>query len=145
MNFNLKVLTSEGYRCPFIGIINSGNCHVLRKVDVPFVNKKTGIKEKRMKQVVVGKLGNNESFGEISVTMKEPMTCSIVTETSCKIGIIPCDRIHRLDNITLRLLLQTSNRTFADLNEKVSFKLTYYLAKLGCRTPCFQVSQQKNK
>jgi len=112
-------LTSEGYRCPFIGIINSGECHVLRKVDVPFINPKTGLKEKRMKQVVVGKLSANESFGEISVTMKEPMTCSIVTETDCKIGIIPCDKIHRLDNITLRLLLQTSNRTFADLNEKV--------------------------
>ena len=63
-------MTSEGYRCPFIGIINTGECHVLRKVDVPFINSKTGLKEKRMKQVVVGKLSANESFGEISVTMK---------------------------------------------------------------------------
>lgn len=85
---------------------------------MPYINKKTGDKEKKMKQVVVGKLKENESFGEISVTMKEPMTCTIVTETQCKIGIIPCDKITRLDNITLRLLLQTSNRTFADLNQK---------------------------
>jgi hypothetical protein len=133
-----QVLTSEGYRCPFIGFIASGKCFVLRKVDAPFINKKTGIKEKRMKQVVVGKLRENESFGEISCVMKEPMTCSIVTETPCRIGIVPCEKIpskfmnlifdansklfdvfksKELDNITLRLLLQTSVRTFADLTQ----------------------------
>ena len=41
----MKVLTSEGYHCPFIGFIKEGECHVLRKVDVPHINKKTGIKE----------------------------------------------------------------------------------------------------
>ena len=68
-------------------------CHVLRKVDVPYYNKKTGTKEKRMKQVVVGKLNDLESFGEVSVILREPMTCSIVTESSCKIGIVPYDKI----------------------------------------------------
>jgi CRP-like cAMP-binding protein len=60
---------------------------------VPVVNKKTGAKEKHMKQVVIGKLKLNESFGEMSVTLKEPMSCSIVTETPCRIGIISCDNI----------------------------------------------------
>lgn len=78
----------------------------MRKVDVPFYNKKTGKKEKKMKQVVVGKLGETDSFGEFSVTLKEPMTCSIVTETTCKLGIIPFDKIssnnfdHKLDNLS---------------------------------------------
>ncbi|CAF0957224.1 unnamed protein product, partial [Brachionus calyciflorus] len=111
------ILTSEGYRCPFIGFINKGECHVLRKVDVPYLNKKTGKKEKRMKQVVIGKLKENDSFGEFSVSLKEPMTCSIVTETTCKLGIIPYDKISKLDNITLRLLLQTSSRNFGDLTQ----------------------------
>ena len=54
-----------------------------------------------MKQVVVGKLKPSESFGEISVIMKEPMTCSIVTETECKIGLIPCDQLHSKQKILL--------------------------------------------
>lgn len=86
-------MTSEGYRCPFIGFIVQGECHVLRKVDVPYVNKKTGNVEKRMKQVVIGKLKQNESFGEVSVALKEPMTCTIVSETPCQIGIIHCDKV----------------------------------------------------
>jgi CRP-like cAMP-binding protein len=59
---------------------------------VPYVNKKTGLKEKRMKQVVVGKLKKGESFGEISVLLKEPMTCTIVSEVACKLGIISCEK-----------------------------------------------------
>jgi hypothetical protein len=106
------------------------------------MNKKTGVREKQMKQVVVGKLKVNESFGEMSVTLKEPMSCSIVTETPCRIGIISCDRITRklnllskkwtkllkinylkgLGNITMRLLLQTSNRTFGDLTQDEIYK-----------------------
>jgi CRP-like cAMP-binding protein len=114
---------------------------VLRKIDVPFLNRKTKKIDKHMKQVVVGKLKETDSFGEISVAMKEPMTCSIVTETSCKMGVILSDNITRmflyyyddlnlisllfiklqfqeLDNITIRLLLQTNNRTFFDLSEE---------------------------
>ncbi len=92
--FNI-VLTSEGYKSPFIGFIIKGECHVLRKVDVPFPNHKTGKVEKRMKQVVVGKLAEGDSFGEVSVSLKEPMTCSIVTEQMCRMGIIPFDKISR--------------------------------------------------
>jgi CRP-like cAMP-binding protein len=91
-------LTSEGYRSPFIGFISSGDCHVLRKVDVPHIYKKTGVKEKRMKQVVIGKLRPEESFGEISVVLKEPMSCTIVTENECRIGIIPCEKIKSKKN-----------------------------------------------
>ena len=69
----LQVISSEGYRCPFIGFISSGSCHVLRKVDVPHFNYKLKTVEKRMRQVVIGKLKENESFGEISVALKEPM------------------------------------------------------------------------
>jgi CRP-like cAMP-binding protein len=87
------VLASEGYRCPFIGFIAQGSCHVLRKVDVPRYNPKLKVVEKHMKQVVIGKLKENESFGEISVALKEPMTCSIVTETVCKIGTIQFDQL----------------------------------------------------
>lgn len=67
---------------------------------MPHLNKKTGKKEKRMKQVVIGKLKENDSFGEVSVTMKEPMTCSIVTETPCKLGVIPYDKISSIEGFS---------------------------------------------
>lgn len=90
------VLTSEGFLAPFIGFIEQGECHVLRKVDIAHTNKNTGLKEKRMIQVVVGKLRKCESFGEVSVILKEPMTCTIVTETPCRIGVIPIDKINSI-------------------------------------------------
>jgi hypothetical protein len=30
----IAVIVSEGYKAPFIGFIKSGECHVLRQVDV---------------------------------------------------------------------------------------------------------------
>ena len=32
--FYLLVLVSEGYKAPYIGFIKSGECHVLRQVEV---------------------------------------------------------------------------------------------------------------
>ena len=89
----LLVLTTEGYRSPFMGFIQKGTCHVLRKVDV-IRKDENGKPTKRMKQVVIGKIKENDSFGEVSVILKEPMTCSIVTETECRIGIIQYEKIY---------------------------------------------------
>ena len=90
---------------------------MLRKVDIKVFDKKRKCEVKKMKQVVVGKIKEHESFGEKSVTMSEQMSCTIVTETECTMGIIPCDRIMDLDNITVRLLLQTDNASFAMLSQ----------------------------
>lgn len=76
-----------------MGFIQKGVCHVLRKVDVIRKNEE-GKDVKKMKQVVIGKLKQNESFGELSVILKEPMTCSIVTETECRIGVIQFEKIY---------------------------------------------------
>ena len=112
------ILASEGYRCPFIGFTVTGVCHVLRKVDIKVFNQKKKEDVKKMKQVVVGKINQNQSFGEKSVTMNEQMSCTIVTETACRLGVIPCDSISELDNITVRLLLQTDNGTFGTLTQE---------------------------
>ncbi len=85
-----KVLTSEGYRAPFIGFIESGSCHVLRKVDAL---SQSNHKRKQTKEVVIGKLKQGDSFGEVSVAQKDPMQYSIITETECKIGIIGHEKI----------------------------------------------------
>jgi CRP-like cAMP-binding protein len=66
---------------------------VLKKVNIPYVDKKTGKNANSTKQVRVGELKEGESFGELSATLKEPMTCSIVTETECRIAIISQENI----------------------------------------------------
>jgi hypothetical protein len=88
-----------------------------------------------MKQVVIGKLKENESFGEVSVIQKEPMTCSIVTETECRIGVIQFEKIYSmflfskcflttfytikgLDDITRRLLVHANKRNFSNLTQE---------------------------
>jgi CRP-like cAMP-binding protein len=83
-----------------MGFIQKGVCHVLRKVDVLRKNE-DGKDIPQMKQVVIGKLKENESFGELSVILKEPMTCSIVTETECKIGVIQYEKIFSMLLLTL--------------------------------------------
>ena len=110
-------MASEGYRSPFIGFVLKGGCHVLRKVDIKVYNKKVKQDVKKMKQVVIGKIQEGDSFGEKSVAMNEQMHCTIVTETKCNVGVILYDRITELDNITVRLLLQTDNSSFSNLNQ----------------------------
>lgn len=94
-----EVLTNEGFLAPFIGFIDKGECHVLRKVDVSKHNRKTGLSEKQVRQVVVGKLKRCQSFGELSCLLKEPMTCTIVTETQCRIAVIPYEKAYSKSNL----------------------------------------------
>ena len=46
------------------------------------------LQEKVDKQVVMGKLEPTHSFGEVSVILNEPVTCSIVTATTVEVATI---------------------------------------------------------
>ena len=46
-----------------------------------------------MKQVVMGRLKDAEAFGEISVLDVEAITCSIVTASDIKLGVITQERL----------------------------------------------------
>ncbi|CAL1539399.1 unnamed protein product [Lymnaea stagnalis] len=111
------VLVSEGYKSPFIGLIRSGECHVLRQVEV-FNTLKNGKKEQKTKQVVMGKLVPFNSFAEISVLLDEPMTCSVVTATQAQLGIIRPEKLQTLDDVTRQLLRQSNTRTFGHLTKE---------------------------
>uniref|UniRef100_A0A2C9MAN1 Cyclic nucleotide-binding domain-containing protein n=1 Tax=Biomphalaria glabrata TaxID=6526 RepID=A0A2C9MAN1_BIOGL len=111
------VLASEGYKSPFIGFIQSGECHVLRQVEV-FHTLKNGKKEQRTKQVVVGKLSQHSSFAEISLLLDEPLTCSIITTTKVRLGIIQPEKLISLDDVTKQLLRQSNTRTFGHLSQE---------------------------
>ncbi|XP_076449075.1 cyclic nucleotide-binding domain-containing protein 1-like [Babylonia areolata] len=111
------VIVSEGYKAPFIGFIKSGECHVLRQVDV-LHTLRNGKKEKKTKQVVMGKLGPSASFAEISLLLEEPITCSIVTATHMELGVVRPERLHELDEVTVQLFKQSNTRTFGELTKE---------------------------
>ncbi|XP_072024805.1 cyclic nucleotide-binding domain-containing protein 1-like [Amphiura filiformis] len=110
------VLVTEGELCPFVGFIKSGECHVLRQVQVMHTLP-NGKQEKRFKQVVMSRLKSGDSFGEISVLETEPMTSSIVTATDLELGIISPERLKELDDTTRSLMLQSSEQLCGQLSE----------------------------
>ncbi|PVD20400.1 hypothetical protein C0Q70_18554 [Pomacea canaliculata] len=111
------VIVSEGYKAPFIGFIKTGECHVLRQVDV-LQTLRNGHKEKRTKQVVMGKLGPSDSFAELSLLQDEPVTCSIVTATDVEMGVIKPGHLHELDQVTVQLFKHSSTHTFGELTKE---------------------------
>ena len=70
----------------------------------------------------MGKLGVHDSFGEISVITKEPISCSIVTATPVEMAVIEPEKLEGLDDTTVQLLKQSSEQPFANLT-LVSIKL----------------------
>ncbi|XP_071493656.1 cyclic nucleotide-binding domain-containing protein 1-like [Diadema antillarum] len=110
------VLVSEGYLCPFMGFVKSGQCHVLRHVEVKHLLP-NGKEEKRHKQVVMGELSKAESFGEISILRNEPINSSIVTATTVELGVISLEKINELDETTRSLLLQSNETLYESLSE----------------------------
>lgn len=111
------VIVSEGYMAPFIGFIKTGECHILRQVEVMHTLP-NGKREKRTKQVVMGRLGPSESFAELSVLLNEQITCSVVTATEMTLGVIRPEKIKDLDEVTIQLFKQSNNRTFGDLTKE---------------------------
>ena len=45
-------------------------------------------KDRRQKQVIVGKLGPGDSFGECTVLRKQPIACSVITSCNVHLGLI---------------------------------------------------------
>lgn len=70
-----------------------------------------------MRQVVMGNIGPNESFAELSLLKEEPMTYSIITSTDVTLGTISPDNLYSLDETTLELLLQSCQPTFDNLTQ----------------------------
>ena len=54
-----------------------------------------------MKQVVMGKLHQSDSFGEISVILDEPITCSIVTASEVELGCIEPEKLRGMNYMKL--------------------------------------------
>ena len=61
------------------------------------------------KQVVMGKLDATQSFGEVSIILNEPVTCSIVTATEVDVAII---EPHRLKGTLLKCCSKYNTRAY---------------------------------
>ncbi|XP_078608136.1 cyclic nucleotide-binding domain-containing protein 1-like [Branchiostoma floridae x Branchiostoma japonicum] len=110
------VVVTEGSKAPFIAFIKSGECHVLREVEA-LHKLPNGQRVKKRKQVVVGRLKEFESFGEVSILENMPFTCSVVTATPVSMGVITEEKLSELDDTTRQLLLQSSAPNFAHLSQ----------------------------
>lgn len=73
--------------------------------------------EKKTKQVVMSKIGPNESFAETSILKEEPMTCSIITATDVTLGTISAVNLYGLDQTTLDLLVQSCQPNSENLSK----------------------------
>ncbi|XP_025910344.1 cyclic nucleotide-binding domain-containing protein 1 [Nothoprocta perdicaria] len=80
-------LVKAGEISSFIGFISSGFCNIYREVKA-LVELPQRKRVRRNKKVCMGQLHRNDSFGEVSILLQVPFTCTIVTATAVKLGII---------------------------------------------------------
>ncbi|XP_031802814.1 cyclic nucleotide-binding domain-containing protein 1 [Sarcophilus harrisii] len=111
------VLVTDGEIISFVAYIQSGFCNVYREVIglVKYGVRKT---KKKRRRVFMGKLQEKESFGEISVLLQIPFTCTIITGSEVEMGIINAEDMLELDWVTRKLVLQTAEQTFGYLTDE---------------------------
>ncbi|XP_067409613.1 cyclic nucleotide-binding domain-containing protein 1 [Emydura macquarii macquarii] len=110
------VLLKGGEISTFVGFIKSGRCNVYREIEA-LVKLPLGKMTKRIRQVLVGRLHEKQSFGEVSILLQTPFTCTVITATDVKLGTIDASAILGLDVVTQMLLLQTAEPTFGNITQ----------------------------
>ncbi|XP_072459727.1 cyclic nucleotide-binding domain-containing protein 1 isoform X2 [Notamacropus eugenii] len=111
------VLVTDGEIIPFVAYIQSGFCKVYREV-IGLIKYRLRKMKKKRKRVFMGKLQEKESFGEISVLLQIPFTCTIITGSEVELGIIDAEDMLELDWVTRKLVLQTAEQTFGYLTDE---------------------------
>ncbi|XP_045662062.1 cyclic nucleotide-binding domain-containing protein 1 [Ursus americanus] len=81
------VIVESGKIISFVAYINSGYCDIYRSI-VGLMKLQPKKVKKIQKLVCMGKLNEKESFGEISVLLQVPFTCTIVTGKEVEMAII---------------------------------------------------------
>ncbi|KAL2766933.1 cyclic nucleotide-binding domain-containing protein 1 [Daubentonia madagascariensis] len=81
------VIVESGNIISFVGYINSGYCNIYRSI-IGLVKLQPNKVKKCRKFVYMGKLKERESFGEISVLLQVPFTCTIITGKEVEMAII---------------------------------------------------------
>nr|XP_025726315.1 cyclic nucleotide-binding domain-containing protein 1 [Callorhinus ursinus] len=81
------VIVESGKIISFVAYINSGYCDIYRNI-VGLTKLQSKKVKKIQKLVYMGRLKEKESFGEISVLLQVPFTCTIVTGKEVEMAII---------------------------------------------------------
>ncbi|KAI4582147.1 hypothetical protein MJG53_009672 [Ovis ammon polii x Ovis aries] len=111
------VIVETGNIISFVAYINSGYCKIYRNI-IGFSKLQSRKVKKIQKHVYMGRLNEKESFGEISVLLHIPFTCTIVTGEDVEMAIIEDKDLHALDPVTKQLMLQTAKPTFGHLSDE---------------------------
>ncbi|KAM7319932.1 hypothetical protein ACRRTK_021615 [Alexandromys fortis] len=111
------VLVESGTVISFVGFINSGYCNIYRNV-VGLMSLRLNKMKKVKKLVYMGKLREKQSFGEISILLQDPFTCTIITGGEVEMMVIEDEDILALDPVTKELMIQTAKPTFGHLTEE---------------------------
>uniref|UniRef100_A0A452E2F2 Cyclic nucleotide binding domain containing 1 n=1 Tax=Capra hircus TaxID=9925 RepID=A0A452E2F2_CAPHI len=112
------VIVESGNIISFVAYINSGYCKIYRNI-IGFTKLQSRKVKKIQKHVYMGRLNEKESFGEISVLLQVPFTCTIVTGEDVEMAIIEDKDLHALDPVTKQLMLQTAKPTFGHLSDEI--------------------------
>ncbi|KAM4865410.1 cyclic nucleotide-binding domain-containing protein 1 [Thomomys bottae] len=111
------VLVESGEIISFMAFINYGYCNVYRSI-VGLVKQPLNKMKKVRKLIYIGRLKEKESFGEISILLQVPFTCTIITGTEVEMAVIEDADVFDLDYLTKQLLLQTAKPTFGHLKDE---------------------------
>ncbi|XP_063720645.1 cyclic nucleotide-binding domain-containing protein 1-like [Symsagittifera roscoffensis] len=112
-----EMLVEENRVAPFIGIVASGTCKAYRTIDT--MHKLiTGKRERRVKRMLIGELGEGLSMGEISVIEDMNSTCSIHTATPVLMAIITPRKLRDLNPVTVSLIQQSNKPTFGHVDSE---------------------------
>ncbi|XP_058384970.1 cyclic nucleotide-binding domain-containing protein 1 isoform X2 [Diceros bicornis minor] len=111
------VIVESGNVISFVAYINSGYCNIYRSI-IGFVKLQSKKVKKIRKLVYMGQLKEEESFGEISVLLQDPFTCTVVTGKEVELAIIEDKDLFELDPVTKQLMLQTAQPTFGHLTDE---------------------------
>ncbi|XP_070239002.1 cyclic nucleotide-binding domain-containing protein 1 [Bos mutus] len=87
------VIVESGNIISFVAYINYGYCKIYRNI-IGFSKPQSRKVKKIQKLVYMGRLNEKESFGEISVLLQVPFTCTIVTGKDVEMAIIEDKDLH---------------------------------------------------
>ncbi|XP_047584321.1 cyclic nucleotide-binding domain-containing protein 1 [Lutra lutra] len=111
------VIVESGKIISFVAYINSGYCDIYRNI-VGLMKLQPKRVKKIQKLVCMGRLKEKESFGEISVLLQVPFTCTVVTGKEVEMAIIEDKDLFELDPVTKQLMLYTAKPTFGHLTDE---------------------------
>ncbi|XP_043544068.1 cyclic nucleotide-binding domain-containing protein 1 [Chiloscyllium plagiosum] len=111
------VLVKEGEISSFAGFIKSGFCYIFKDIEA-LVKVPLGNVQSEVKHIIMGKLQEKESFGEISIILNKPFTCTIITATKVELGVISASDLRGLDPVNQILLQQTAAPILGSLTQE---------------------------